>query len=264
MCSARPFAVFIAAAWFAWVCLYGVLAAGLAGTAPTYSYEVVRAWPHDRSAYTQGLVFVGGAVYESTGLYGHSSLRKLELASGRVVQQRDLARSYFGEGLTALRNRLYQLTWRSRTGFVYDLASFEPLGEFSYEGEGWGLTNDGRQLIMSDGSPTLRFIDPASYAVVKTLDVHDVDRPVSGLNELEYVRGEIYANVFQTDRIARIDPVSGQVLGWIDLSGLLSAEDRRAPVDVLNGIAYDPAQDRLFVTGKLWPKLFEIKLRAKK
>lgn len=200
-------------------------------------------------------------LYESTGLNGQSSLREVELETGAVVRRRDVPPQYFAEGLALFEDRLIQLTWQSRRGFVYDRRSFEPLGEFAYEGEGWGLTHDGRFLILSDGTDTLRFLDPVTFETVRTVAVAADGRPVARLNELEYICGEVYANVWQTDRIARIDPETGRVLGWLDLGGLLPPEDRAARVDVLNGIAYDPATGRLFVTGKWWPRLFEIRLK---
>ncbi len=227
--------------------------------APTFNYRVVRSYPHDHEAYTQGLVFHDNVFYESTGLNGRSSVRKVRVETGEVLQIRRLDSRYFGEGLAVVGNNMIQLTWQTEVGFVYDLASFEPRRTFSYTGEGWGLTNDGKRLVMSDGSPVLRFLDPATLKETGRLTVKDAGIPVEQLNELEIVKGEIYANVYQTHRIARISPKTGQVVAWIDLTGLLS-ERESAGVDVLNGIAYDAATDRLFVTGKLWPKLFEIQI----
>jgi glutamine cyclotransferase len=227
--------------------------------AGSYGYEVVATYPHDREAFTQGLVYDDGVLYESTGLNGRSSLRKVNLQTGEVLQRRDLDPQYFAEGLALFNGQLIQLTWQSNKGFVYDKTTFEPLREWSYPTEGWGLTHDGKQLIMSDGSATLRFLNPETFAVEREVTVTDGEQPVVRLNELEYVNGEVFANVWQTDLVARVDPQTGRVLGWIDLSGLLSPAERQG-ADVLNGIAYDPAGDRLFVTGKLWPKLFEIKL----
>lgn len=232
-----------------------------ATAAPVHSYQVIRVYPHARDAFTQGLIYLDGHLYESTGLNGASSVRKVELSTGRVVQRIDLDGRYFGEGLTAWESDLIQLTWRSGKGFVYDRQTLRLRREFSYPGEGWGLTHDGHHLIMSDGSAVLRFLDPQTFAPVRELRVHDGGSPVQRLNELEYVRGEIYANVWMSDRIARISPVTGQVLGWIDLQGLLSVMERRPTVGELNGIAYDAQRDRLFVTGKRWPKLFEIRIR---
>jgi glutamine cyclotransferase len=224
-----------------------------------YGYRVIHAYPHDPQAFTQGLVYADGSLYESTGLLGRSELRQVDLATGAVLKRRRLPDAVFGEGLSGWNDRLIQLTWRSHIGFVYERASFRLLKSFRYPTEGWGMTHDDRNLIMSDGSSTLRLLDPQSFEPVGELPVRDGSRPVSKLNELEYVRGEIYANVWLTALIARISPRTGQVTGWVDLGGLLSAEDSRG-ADVLNGIAYDPEGDRLFVTGKLWPKLFEIEL----
>jgi glutamine cyclotransferase len=226
---------------------------------PVYTFRVVHTYPHDRGAYTQGLVYHQGFLYEGTGLNGRSSLRRVDLESGEVLQFRSLDQAYFGEGIAIYQDRLYQLTWKSQLGFIYDWQTFEPLGTWDYDGEGWGLTHDGTHLIMSDGTSVLRFLDPDTLQVVRQVEVNAQSGPVVRLNELEYVQGEVYANIWQTNLIARIDPQSGAVVGWIDLSGLLPAEDW-AGADVLNGIAYDAASSRLFVTGKLWPKLFEIEL----
>ncbi len=225
----------------------------------TYTYAIIRAYPHDPAAFTQGLVYADGVLYESTGLYGRSSLRRVALETGEVLQQRDLPAEYFGEGLALFDGRLIQLTWQNNIGFVYDAASFALQQTWTYPTEGWGLTHDGTHLIMSDGSATLRFLDPRTFQAQREVLVTDGGRPVGWLNELEYVNGEVFANVWQTDWIARIDPQTGRVLGWIDLSGLLAPEERQG-ADVLNGIAYDAQNGRLFVTGKLWPKLFEITL----
>jgi glutamine cyclotransferase len=227
---------------------------------PRYDYRVVNTYPHDPGAFTEGLQYVDGALYEGTGRNGASDLRRVALETGEVQQRCTLPDSYFGEGVTVLGDKIYQLTWQNHVGFVYDKTSFTLQRSFTYASEGWGLTHDGRRLIMSDGTATIHFLDPATLGETSHIDVYDDHGLVVRLNELEYVHGEIYANVWQTDRIARIDPRSGEVLGWIDLGGLLSEEDRRQPVDVLNGIAYDAAHDRLFVTGKLWPKVFEIEL----
>jgi glutaminyl-peptide cyclotransferase len=230
---------------------------------PFYTYEVVNRYPHDAGAYTQGLVYHEGALFESTGLYGSSSLRKVELETGQVVRKVDLPPQYFGEGLALFDGRAIQLTWQTQLGFVYDQSSFEVQRTFGYAGEGWGLAQDGESLIMSDGTDQIRFFDPETFQTRRAVSVTYDGRPVRQLNELEYIAGEIYANVYLTDRIARIDPQSGRVTAWVDLAGLLAPEDRRGQVDVLNGIAYDAGGDRLFVTGKLWPKLFEVKLRQK-
>lgn len=229
------------------------------GTPPN-GFRVVNIYPHDPKAFTQGLIFYKGHIYESTGLYGHSTLRKIELATGRIVKVYRLPEKYFGEGITICRNRLGQLTWQSKTGFIYDSQSFRLLRTFSYPTEGWGITCDGNNLIMSDGTAILRFLDPRTFKVVKQIEVMDHGKVVPYINELEYIRGTIYANIWDTSYIARISPQTGQVLGWIDLRGLYSQVTEGKNVDVLNGIAYDAKNDRLFVTGKLWPKLFEIKI----
>jgi glutamine cyclotransferase len=227
---------------------------------PIYGYRIVNAFPHDPNAYTQGLVFRDGVLYEGTGLLGHSTLRKVALETGGVLQYHRLADHFFGEGITIYGDRIIQLTWQSNTGFVYDKGSFERLREFHYPTEGWGLTHDGERLIMSDGTATLHFLDPDSLREIARIDVYDNSGPVVMLNELEYINGEVYANVWLTEHIARIDPQTGRVVGWIDLSGLYEIPDTLQGIAVLNGIAYDRHSDRLFVTGKLWPRLFEIEL----
>jgi glutaminyl-peptide cyclotransferase len=228
---------------------------------PTFGYRVVTEYPHDRRAFTQGLAYVDGVLYEGTGLYGESTVRRVDLATGEVLQAVRLSKEYFGEGIAVLGDRIYQLTWENGVCIVLDRETFELQEAFTYQTEGWGLTTDGERLIMSDGTNRLFIRDPETFAELDTIDVFDGPRAISNLNELEIVEGEIWANVWQTDRIVRIDPETGHVTGWIDLSGLLSEKDReRHPVDVLNGIAYDPETDRLFVTGKLWPKLFEIEV----
>ena len=221
-------------------------------------YRVLRAYPHDRTAFTQGLEFRAGFLYEGTGLEGRSSLRKVEIESGKVLQEVKLPPPYFGEGITVLHDRILQLTWQSEKGFVYDRATFRLLRTFEYPGEGWGLTNDGSLIYMSDGTARIRCWDASTLAEQRRITVHDGPNPVPSLNELEFVRGEIYANVWQTERIVRFSPLDGRVLGWIDLAGLLSPAEREG-TDVLNGIAYDAVGDRLFVTGKLWPKVFQIR-----
>ena len=226
---------------------------------PTFGFEVVQSWPHDRQAFTQGLVYRDGRLYEGTGMYGESSIRQVDLQTGGVLRRRNLAQQYFGEGIALFGGKLYQLTWRSQLGFIYDAATFELVGQFSYTGEGWGLTEDGSSLILSDGTSTLRFLDPTTFAVRRSVKVTDSGREISQLNELEYVNGEVYANVWRSDLIARIDPATGNVKGWIDLTGLLPEGARTGDEDVLNGIAYDAAQDRLLVTGKRWSKLFQIR-----
>jgi glutaminyl-peptide cyclotransferase len=228
--------------------------------APTWVYQVVRSYPHDRGAFTQGLIFRNGAFYEGTGLNGRSGLRKVQLETGEVLQMKPLGQEYFGEGITDWKGSILQITWQSEVGFVYDMNTFEQTRTWTYKGEGWGLTHDDTHIIMSDGSSSLRFIDPATLKETSRITVRDGGNPVERLNELEYVKGEVFANVWQTDRIARISPKDGKVTGWIDLTGLLSLAERGTPDAVLNGIAYDSAGDRLFVTGKLWPRVFEIKL----
>ena len=232
-----------------------------AGPTPVYGYEVVNTFPHDPGAFTQGLIYHDGALVESTGIESRSTLRRVELRTGKVLLKVDVPPYFFAEGLTLFGGKLYQLTWKGEKGFVYDAASLRKVGEFPYRGEGWGLTHDADSLILSDGSDQLRFIDPSDYRVKRTLSVRDGDAPVYELNELEYVKGEIYANVWHQDRVARIDPQTGLVRGWIDLKGLLRPGETSDPEAVLNGIAYDEAGDRLFVTGKLWPKLFEVRLK---
>lgn len=227
----------------------------------TVGYEVVNTWPHDQNAFTQGLLFVDGKLLESTGQQGRSTLRSVELETGKVLKKVDVPEPYFAEGITLLNGKIYQLTWEHRLGFIYDAQSFKKTGEFSYSGEGWGLTTDGQSLILSDGSNRIRFLDPDSFRATKTIAVMDGKTPVGQLNELEFVNGEIYANVWHDDRIAAIDPQTGRVKAWIDLKGLLRNGDAPDPEAVLNGIAYDQASNRLFVTGKLWPKLFEIKIK---
>ena len=233
-----------------------------ASPAPVFGYTIVRSYPHDPRAFTQGLVFSDGFLYEGTGQYGQSSIRKVRLETGEVWQLKRLERHYFGEGIALWKNSLIQLTWQSGVGFAYDRETFERTGTFSYKGEGWGLTQDGASLIMSDGTSQLRFLNPKTFKETKRLTVRNAGMPVEQLNELEFVRGEIFANIWNRERIARISPKTGQVTGWIDLRGLL-APSEAAGVDVLNGIAYDAAGNRLFVTGKLWPRLFEIRIEPR-
>ncbi|MBN1219661.1 MAG: glutaminyl-peptide cyclotransferase [Anaerolineae bacterium] len=225
-----------------------------------YTYKIINTYPHDRNAFTQGLIFMDGVLYEGTGLYGRSSLRRVDLETGQVLQSLSLPPQFFGEGITLFGNQIIQLTWKANTGFVYDKDSFALKKSFGYPTQGWGITHDGARLIMSDGTANLYFWDPETLAEIGRVAVYDNNGPVVRLNELEYINGEVYANVWQTNLIARIDPTTGRVLGWIRLDGLLTTEDLSEPVDVLNGIAYDAENKRLFVTGKLWPKLFEIEL----
>lgn len=230
---------------------------------PVYTYRIVHVYPHDHDAFTQGLEYRGGFLYEGTGLNTRSTLRKVDLQTGRVLQEISIDSRYFGEGITLINNRILELTWKANRGFVYDLSSFRSLRDFTYPGEGWGLTNDGHHIYMSDGTAQIRVWDPSTLQETRRIKVHDGAKPVDMLNELESVHGEIYANVWQTDRIARIDPKDGHVTGWIDLEGLLTRAETASGADVLNGIAYDSLGDRLFVTGKLWPRLFEIRLVRK-
>jgi len=230
---------------------------------PVHSYRIKNSYPHDSSAFTQGLVYSDGILYESTGLRGRSSVRRVTLETGNILSQTRLLPEFFGEGIAVLGDRIYQLTWTTGVGFIYDKKTLALLQEFRYGIEGWGMTHDGKSLIVSDGSATLYYWDPKTLREVKRLLVTDGGKPVTNLNELELVEGEIYANIWQQDRIARVSPETGRVTGWIDLKGLLTPADRHGGEDVLNGIAYDPAKKRLFVTGKLWPKLFEIEIVRK-
>jgi glutamine cyclotransferase len=252
---ARPPAPAPSAAARTYTCPWALIAR----MTPVYSYQVIKTYPHDTSAYTQGLIFRDGLLYESTGLHGQSSLREVVLESGEVLQRSDLPPVYFGEGLTELDGKLYQLTWKERTGVIYDLQTFKQLGSFSYQTWGWGLTHDGAQFLMSDGSDRLQFRDSQDLQMTDSIPVVSEGQPVIRLNELEYVEGEVWANIYQTACVARINPASGQVVGWIDISGLLTQQEQRF-ADVPNGIAYDPQTGRIFVTGKLWPKLFEIEV----
>lgn len=249
--------------------------------APVFTYTVVKTFKHDSKAFTQGLVFHDGFLYESTGNYGDSTLRKVDLETGSVVKKKDLDNKFFAEGMTVFNGKIYQITWREKTGFVYDVATLEPLKEFKYQGEGWGLTNDGEQLIMSDGTHILRFLDPETFTVTRTVPVmKENGQPLFLLNELEYVKGEIWANIWHSEEtetgttqgrlpnigkpnyIARIEPKSGKVVGWIDLANI-SPDDTGDSENTLNGIAYDAEKDRIFVTGKKWKKLFEITVQPK-
>ncbi len=232
-----------------------------AGDPPHFGYTVVHQWPHDPKAFTEGLMYLDGILLESTGINGQSDLRKVELETGRVLAQVKLSDEYFGEGMTVLHGKVYQLTWKHQVGFIYDLATLQRIGQFAYTGEGWGLTTDGTSLIMSDGTNQIRFIDPATFAVTRTIQVFIHGEPLKQLNELEFVKGKLLANVWQTPSLVSIDPKDGSLTAVIDLIGLLPLAERQVTTDVLNGIAYDPAGDRLFVTGKYWPKLYEITLK---
>jgi len=256
--------------FFCFVLLAGEILAAQAAkktstvSVPEYTYKIVNVYPHDPQAYTQGLVYKDGYLYEGTGLNGRSSLRKVRLETGEVLQRVDLPPELFGEGIALLGGKIFQLTWKAGTGFIYDAHDFHLLRKFSYPGEGWGLTTDGRLLYMSDGTPEIRVLNPETLKEIRRIKVHDAASPVNELNELEFINGELFANIWQTDRIARISPRTGKVVGWVDLSGILSPMYRRTPDAVLNGIAYDPQGKRLFVTGKLWPNIFEIQLIPKK
>ena len=228
---------------------------------PKYGYQIVSIYPHDSNAFTQGLILSNGQLLESTGQEGASSLRRVELDTGKVLKKVDVPSPYFAEGIALLNGKIYQLTWQHQVGFIYDAQTFDRVGQFSYQGEGWGLTTDGQSLILSDGTNRIRFIDPSGFRVTRTITVLDGKTPINDLNELEYVRGEIYANVWHDNRIATIDPQSGRVTSWLDLQGLMPEGELQDPEAVLNGIAYDQANDRLIVTGKLWPRLFEIKIK---
>jgi glutamine cyclotransferase len=227
-------------------------------SAVRYTYTVVNVYPHDKDAFTQGLVYENGFLYEGTGLYGKSTLRRVELETGTVLQLYALSNQLFGEGITIFNDKIIQLTWQSHVGFVYDKYSFDQLREFGYPTEGWGITHDDNRLIMSDGTANLYFLNPETFEQIGQIEVHDTG-PVTRLNELEYINGEIYANIWTEERIAIINPQNGQVKAWIDLSGIYASQNRAAG-DVLNGIAYDPEADRLFVTGKNWPQLYQIEL----
>ena len=257
----RELTALLAAALFVPMAVSAQEATPVRAIPPTYGYRIITEYPHDRHAFTQGLAYVDGEMYEGTGLYGESTLRRDDLKTGEILQAVGLSKEYFGEGIAVLGDHIYQLTWKNGICVVFDRETFEFQEVLTYPTEGWGLTTDGERLIMSDGTNRLFIRDPETFAELDTIDVYDGAHAIWNLNELEVVDGEIWANVWQTDRIARIDPETGQVTGWIDLTGLLSESDRgNHRVDVLNGIAYDPETDRLFVTGKLWPKLFEIEI----
>lgn len=229
--------------------------------APVQTFEVVARYPHDVTAFTEGLVYLEGKLYEGTGYEGHSNLRLVDLKTGDVLESHGLAADEFGEGITILGDKIYQLTWRSQIVHVYDLATFDEIGAFTYEGEGWGLTTDGASLVMSNGSDQIVYRDPATFDVIRTIQVRDGKDPIDNLNELEYIDGVIWANVWRTNLIARIDPETGSVIDWLDLSALAAEVSAADPnVDVLNGIAWNPETGTVFVTGKYWPTLFEIEL----
>ena len=233
-------------------------------TSVPWTYKVINTYPHDPQAFTQGLVYENGFLYEGTGQKGHSQLRKVELQTGKVLQKYELPDEYFGEGITIFDDKIIQLTWQSHVGFVYNKENFELLREFSYPTEGWGITFNGKNLIMSDGTPMLHFLDPETLEELRSVMVFNKDEPVWGLNELEFIEGQIFANVWPSESIVRIEPLTCNVTARIDMKGLLPPQDRSEKIDVLNGIAYDPKNKRIFVTGKYWPKLFEIKFIPKK
>src|SRR5689334_25143589 len=231
------------------------------GPVPKYGYQIANIYPHDSNAFTQGLILQDGKLLESTGEEGRSSLRRVDLESGRILKKVDVPSPYFAEGIALLNGKIYQLTWQHHVGFIYDAQTFERTGQFNYDTEGWGLTTDGQSLILSDGSSRIRFINPADFKVTKTINVVDGTRAIDQLNELEWVNGEIYANVWHDNRIAVIDPQSGHINSWIDLKGLMQPGELQDQEAVLNGIAYDQTNNKLFVTGKLWPRLFEIRVK---
>jgi glutaminyl-peptide cyclotransferase len=261
----RPWRTSVLGRWVVWVgLLWRVAWPGTADAAvPVYGYDIVHTYPHDTSAFTEGLFYLDGYLYESTGLEQHSSIRKVRLETGEVVQKRDVPPQYFGEGIVNWKDHLISLTWRSQVGFVYNLRSFQPQRQFTYEGEGWALTQNGIHILMSDGTPQIRLLNPQTLLPTGQILVTLDGKPVSNINELEWVKGEIYANVWQTNWIVCIDPHDGHVASAINMSGLLAPSDIvTGQTDVLNGIAYDAKHDRLFVTGKNWPKLFEIRVHA--
>jgi glutamine cyclotransferase len=249
---------------FALVIMLLCMASSLRAATPVSGYKIVAEYPHSTDSYTEGFFYLNGMFYEGTGIQGHSAVMSLYPFTGKPILMHTIAPQYFGEGIVNVGKYLYEWTWQSHVGFVYDLATLAPIREFHYSGEGWGMTQNGSEIITSDGSDTLRFRTPESFAVTRSIVVHDDNQRINLLNELEWVKGEIYANVWHTNRIARISPKDGRVLGWIDLTGILPPTSMRDPEAVLNGIAYDAAHDRLFVTGKEWPTIFEIKLVPRK
>jgi glutamine cyclotransferase len=259
----QPWRTSVLGRWALWVgLLWRAAWPELANAAvPVYGYDIVHTYPHDTSAFTEGLFYLNGYLYESTGLEQHSSIRKVRLETGEIVQKRDVPPQYFGEGIVNWKDHLISLTWRSQVGFVYDLGSLRPQRQFTYDGEGWALTQDGVHILMSDGTPQIRLLNPQTLLSTGQILVTLDGKAVNNINELEWVKGEIYANVWQTNWILRINPLDGHVVGAINMSGLLAPSDIvRGQTDVLNGIAYDAKHDRLFVTGKNWPKLFEIRV----
>jgi len=237
----------------------GVRAIVYFNSIPIYSYDIINTYPHDVSAFTEGFVYESGYLYESTGKYNESTLRKVDLQTGDVLKLHKLDENYFGEGITIYHNKIFQLTWKSKVGFIYDKDSFNLINKFYYNTEGWGITHNEEHLIMSDGTEEIFFLNPQNFKKVYSIKVHDEFRPITKLNELEFIKGEIYANVWKSDKIARICPHSGKITGWIELKGLLSPKEYKN-AGTLNGITYDKQDNRIFVTGKMWPKVFEIKL----
>ncbi len=227
---------------------------------PVYTYKIIKAYPHDQDAFTEGLVFENGDLFESTGIKGRSTIRQVNLEDGKILSLHKLEHVFFGEGITIYKDRIIQLTYQSHLGFVYNKKTLKPIGKFNYPTQGWGITSDGQQLIMSDGTSKLYFLDPETFKLLRWVEVHTDKGPVSGLNELEYIQGEIFANVYPTERIVKIAPQTGEVTGWINLEGILNGENPLKPGCSLNGIAYDAEKNRIFVTGKFYPKVFEIEI----
>ncbi len=251
--------------WFPSVVLLVLGAASAAFAAvPVGGYDIQKVYPHDPAAFTEGLLYLQGDFIESTGQKGSSGVRRVRLRDGIVVQAEKAPATVFGEGVVDWGNRLYSLTWQDEIGFIWDLKSLKRLSSFRYEGEGWALTRNDRHLIMSDGTATLKVLDPETLKVLRRIRVTADGKPVVNLNELEWVKGEIFANVWMTNRIARIDPATGRVRAWLELSGLPETLQHVDPDAVLNGIAYDQVHDRLFVTGKMWPHIYQISLRPPK
>jgi glutaminyl-peptide cyclotransferase len=227
---------------------------------PFIQYEIIDIFPHDSKSFTQGLVWKDGLLYEGTGLYGSSSLRKIDPETGRILKQIALKDNFFGEGITIFEDAIYQLTWKEQIGFIYDVETFRLLKTFSYEHEGWGITHNGECLIISDGSSILRFIDPSTMEEIRQIKVHENQKLIDQINELEYIQGRVFANIWQTDKIAIINPETGEILSWLDLTTIKDLLETNQKIDVLNGIAYDSNDDELFITGKFWPNLFKIKI----
>ena len=254
-----PYCLFRLAAFALILAICSPLSAKSSET-PVYGYRIVNTYPHNTESFTQGLVIDNGTLYEGTGLNGRSAISIVDITTGDTIKSEKLAGKYFGEGITIVDDKIVQLTWRAQKGFVYDKSTLKPIKTFKYQTQGWGITYDGKHIIMSDGTDMLYFMDPRTYKVRGKLEVYDRGGKVSRLNELEYIDGKIYANVWGTEKLAIINPKTGQVVAWVDLSGLLTKEEKKSRIDVLNGIAYDKENQKLYVTGKLWPKLFEIEI----